>query len=100
MAERPLSSYELRYDAGEPSELFLDWAAMGVDKAGKPNHVPIVEGAAIICRCHGDGCQLDRALFRARVAGFIQALQLGADDDPLEVLRSEVIGRTGPDPTG
>lgn len=69
-------------------ELFIDWSLLGVDDAGTPIHVPTIEGVLIVCSCHGENCQLDRALFRARVSGFLQALSMRADEDPLSGLDS------------
>jgi hypothetical protein len=67
-------------------ELFVDWTQLGVDSAGNPIHVPTIEGVLIVCSCHRENCQLDRALFRARVSGFLQALSMRTGEDPLSVL--------------
>ena len=63
-----------------PSALFIDWTLLGVDDAGAPVHEPmIITDDVITCRCRESDCQLDSALFRARVAGFVQALQVIQD---------------------
>lgn len=54
--------------------LFLDWAGLGVDEAGEPVHVPTVEGDKIVCRCHQQNCQLDRALWRCWAVGYLAAI--------------------------
>lgn len=61
-----------------PTPLFLDWGGLGVDDAGAPVHVPTVEGDMIVCRCHLEDCQLDRALWRAWVVGFMAAHGAGS----------------------
>lgn len=73
---------------GEADDLFIDWSQLGVDGTGQPIHVPTVEGVLIVCQCHQPNCQLDRALFRARVSGFIQALQMRAVADALNELEA------------
>jgi hypothetical protein len=57
------------------SPMFFDWSLHGVDDAGEPVHEPTLRNDIIVCRCREEDCQLDRALFRARIVGFVQAYE-------------------------